>query len=53
MANTQAHAIIATEISTSETKVFTSIRKTAKFIGIHYSSLAKWLNKNNIYTGNG
>ncbi len=52
-ANTQAHAIIATEISTGETKVFTSIRKAAEFIGIHSSYLAKCLNENNIYTGNG
>ena len=49
LANTQAHAIIATEISTGEIKVFISIRKTAKFIGIHYSYLAKCLNVNNIY----
>ena len=52
-ANTQAHAIIATEISTGETKVFTSIRKAAEFIGIHPSYLAKCLNENNISTGKG
>lgn len=52
-ANTQAHAIIATEISTGETEVFTSIRKAAEFISIHPSYLAKCLNENNIYTGKG
>jgi len=52
-ANLQAHAVIVTEINTGETKVFTSIRKAAEFIGIHFSYLAKCLNKNNIYTGNG
>ena len=52
-ANTQAHAIIVTQISTGEKKVFTSIRKAAKFIGIHFSYLAKCLNVKNIYTGHG
>ena len=51
--NTKAHAIIVTEISTGEVKVFTSIRKAAKFIGIHSTSLAKCLNVKNIYTGHG
>lgn len=51
-ANTQPHVIIATKISTGETKVFTSIRKAAEFIGIHRSYLAKCLNENNIYPGN-
>lgn len=52
-ANTQAHPVIATEIDTGEMKVFTSIRKAAEFISIHPSYLAKCLNENNIYKGNG
>lgn len=51
--NTQAHPIIVTEVSTGEIKMFTSIRKTAEFLGKHPSYLAKYLNKNNIYTVNG
>lgn len=51
--NTQTHAIIVTEISTEEIKVFISIRKAAKFIGIHSTCLARCLNVKNIYTGHG
>jgi len=53
-ANTQPYAIIATEISTGETKVFTSTLKikAGEFIDIHYYYLTKCLNENNIYTGN-
>jgi len=53
--NTQAHAIIEKKklAQAGETKVFTSIRKAAEFIGIHSSYLAKCLNENNLYTGNG
>ena len=51
-ANTQPHAIIATEISTIKTKVYTSLRKAVEFIGMHPSYLAICLNENNIYTGN-
>ena len=51
--NTKAHAIIVTEISTGEVKVFISIRKAAKFIAIHFTCIAKCLNVKNIYTGHG
>jgi len=51
--NTQAHPIIVTKVSTGEIKMFTSIRKTTEFLGKHPSYIAKYLNKNNIYTVNG
>ena len=51
--NTQAHAIFLIDNNTKETKVFTSIRKTAEFIGIHHSYLAKCLNENKIYIRKG
>jgi group I intron endonuclease len=51
--NTQSHAIIAREISTGNIKLFPSIRKTADFIGMHHSYLAKCLKANKIYVGKG
>lgn len=47
--NTQAHPLLLTKIDTGETKIFTSIRKTAQYINIHPSYLAKCINKNKIY----
>jgi hypothetical protein len=49
----QARTIIATKLSPRETKLFTSIRKTAEFMGMHPSYLAKWLKENKLYVGKG
>ena len=51
--NKQAHAIRVIDISTGEIKLFTSIRKTAKFMGMNYSYLAKCLKENKLYVGKG
>jgi group I intron endonuclease len=51
--NMQARTIIATKLSPRETKLFTSIRKTAEFMGMHPSYLAKWLKENKLYVGKG
>jgi hypothetical protein len=51
--NKQGHVIRSIDISTGEIKVFTSIRKAAKFMGMDYSYLAKYLKENKIYTGKG
>jgi hypothetical protein len=51
--NTQAHAIAITEISTGKIQVYPSIRKSAEFLGIHHSYLAKCLKINQIYIGKG
>jgi len=52
-ANSQAFALTVKNNKTGEVILFTSIRKTAKFIGIHHSYLAKCLNIKKIYVGKG
>jgi hypothetical protein len=52
-ANSQAYPIRAINNNTGETKLFTSVRKTANFIGIHHSYLAKCLKIKKFYTGRG
>jgi hypothetical protein len=52
-ANSQTHPITAINNKTGEVKLFTSIRQTAKFIGIHHSYLAKCLAKKKFYKGKG
>jgi hypothetical protein len=52
-ANTQAYSITVSDNKTGETKLFTSVRQTAKFIGIHHSYLAKCLKTKKIYIGKG
>jgi hypothetical protein len=52
-ANSQAYPITVKNNKTGEIKLFTSIRKTAKFIGIHHSYIAKCLKINKIYKGKG
>jgi len=37
----RAHNLKVTNINTGDTKVFTSIRSTAKFLSMHHSYLAK------------
>jgi hypothetical protein len=49
----RAHKLKVTNISTGDVKVFTSIRSTAKFLGMHHSYLAKCLKVNNLYVGKG
>jgi GIY-YIG catalytic domain/NUMOD1 domain len=52
-ANLQAHPITAINNETGESKEFTSIRQTAKFIGIHHSYISKCLKINKFYKGKG
>jgi hypothetical protein len=52
-ANSQAFALKDKNNKTGEILLFTSIRRTVKFIGIHHSYLAKCLVKNKLYTGKG
>lgn len=49
----KAYSLKVTDINTGNIKIFTSIRSTAKFIGIHYSYLATCLKVKNIYIGRG
>ena len=42
-ANSQIYTITAVNNKIGEVKLFTSVRKTAKFISIHHSYLAKGL----------
>jgi hypothetical protein len=53
IASVKAHGLKVTNITTGDTKVFTSIRSTAKFIGMHYSYLAKCLKVKKIFLGKG
>jgi hypothetical protein len=50
-ANLQAHPIKAINNRTGEIKLFTSIKQTAKFIGIQHSYLGKCLKINKFYKG--
>jgi NUMOD1 domain len=52
-ANYQAFSLTVKNCKTGEVILFTSIRKAAKFIGIHHSYIAKCLNKNSIFIGKG
>lgn len=52
-ANRQAYPLTTISNKTGEIKLFTSIRQTAKFIGIHHSYISKRLRKNKFYTGRG
>lgn len=47
--NTQAQSVIITKNKTGENKEFTPVRKTAKFIGIHLSYVAKCMKKQKFY----
>lgn len=49
--NAQARSVIVTHNKTGESKNFTSIRKAARFIGIHHSYVAKILKIHKIYIG--
>ena len=49
--NAQAQSVFVIDNKTSESKKFTSMRKAAKFIGIHQSYLAKCIKKQKIYKG--
>ena len=50
-ANPQAYPVIAINNKTGEIKLFTSIRQTANFIGIHHSYLAIYLATKKFYKG--
>jgi hypothetical protein len=52
-ANLQAHPITVINNKTSEVKLFTSIRQTAKFISMNHTYLAKCLKINKFYKGRG
>ena len=52
-ANSQTYTITTINNKTGETKLFTSVRKAANFIGIHYSYLAKCLKIKKFYIGRG
>jgi hypothetical protein len=45
-ANSQAHPLRVINNKTGEIKLFTSIKQTAKILGIHYPSLSIYLRKN-------
>lgn len=47
----QAQCVTVIDNSTGKNTEFTSIRQAAKFINIHFSYIAKCLNKHNIYKG--
>jgi hypothetical protein len=47
----KAQCVLVTNNKTGENKEFTSIRKAAKFIGLHHSYIAKCINSNNLYKG--
>jgi len=49
--NAQAQSVIVTDNKTGESKKFTSIRKAARFMGIHHSYVAKFLKINKIHVG--
>jgi hypothetical protein len=49
----KAHSLKVTNINTGDTRVFTSTRSTAKFIGMHHFYLAKCLKVNKLYIGKG
>lgn len=49
----RSHSLKVTNISTGDIKVFTSIRITAKFLGINHTYLAKCLKIKNLYVGKG
>lgn len=49
--NVQAQSILVTDNRTNISKEFTSIRKAAKFVGIHHSYLAKVIKTHKIYIG--
>lgn len=51
LANLQAYPITAINNKTGEIKLFTSIRQTANFIGIHHSYLTKCLVTKKFYKG--
>jgi hypothetical protein len=48
----RAQAVLVTNSNTGDIKLFTSIRRASKYIGMHHSYFAKCLVKNNIYKGN-
>ena len=48
-ANSQAHPVRVINNKTGEIKIFPSIKRTAKFFGIHYPSLSICLRKNKLY----
>lgn len=47
----QAQSVVITENNTGKAKQFTSIRKAAKYLGLHHSYIAKCLQKQNTYVG--
>jgi hypothetical protein len=47
--NAQAQSVLVTDNSTNKSKKFTSIRKAAKFVGIHHSYVAKIIKTHKIY----
>jgi uncharacterized protein YbcV (DUF1398 family) len=49
--NIQAQLVVVTDNKTGESKEFTSIRKAAKFIGIHHSYVAKIIKTHKAYVG--
>lgn len=51
--NCKSFALVIKNIDTEETLYLPSIRRTALFIGIHYSYLSKCLNKKGFYKGRG
>ena len=52
-ANSHSYPVIIRNNITGEIKLFISIRRAAKFIGIHHSYLAKCLKVNEFYKGKG
>jgi len=49
--STQGQSVIVTDNKTGENKEFTSVRKAAKFVGIHHSYVAKVIKIHKIYVG--
>lgn len=52
-ANSLAHPLTAINNKTGEIKLFTSIRQTAKFLGMKNAYISKCLRKNKFYKGRG
>jgi len=49
--NKQSLSVKVTNINTNNTKVFPSIRSSAKLLGMHHSYITKCLKKHKLYVG--
>ena len=52
-ASATAMSVLVVNDKTSETKGYTSVRKAAKFMGMHHSYIAKCLKTHKVYKGKG